>query len=106
MPVDDHSERLVVLGEHGHDLLRTHLGREGREPAQIAEESDDLAAALKNLAVALSEVSSFVHDNRASLTTNLDQLASVTGTVAKQRDALAIQPLEGLTAGRVSWVKP
>lgn len=56
---------------------------------QLDDERDDLAAALKNLAVALSEVSTFVHDNRAALTTNLDQLASVTGTVAKQRDALA-----------------
>ena len=56
---------------------------------QLDGERDDLAAALKNLAVALSEVSTFVHDNRAGLTTNLDQLASVTGTVAKQRDALA-----------------
>ena len=56
---------------------------------QLDGERDDLAAALKNLAVALSEVSSFVQDNRAGLTKNIDQLASVTGTVAKQRDALA-----------------
>jgi phospholipid/cholesterol/gamma-HCH transport system substrate-binding protein len=56
---------------------------------QLDGERDDLAAALKNLAVALSEVSSFVHDNRAGLTTNLKQLASVTGTIAEQRDALA-----------------
>ncbi|WP_270887428.1 MCE family protein [Pedococcus sp. 5OH_020] len=56
---------------------------------QLDGERDDLASALKNLAVALSEVSSFVHDNRAGVTTNLRQLASVTGTVAKQRDALA-----------------
>jgi phospholipid/cholesterol/gamma-HCH transport system substrate-binding protein len=56
---------------------------------QLEGERDDLSAALKNLAVALSEVSSFVHDNRAGLTTNLRQLASVTGTIAKQRDALA-----------------
>jgi phospholipid/cholesterol/gamma-HCH transport system substrate-binding protein len=56
---------------------------------QLDGERDDLAAALKNLAVALSEVSSFVQDNRAGITKNLDQLASVTGTVAKQRDALA-----------------
>jgi phospholipid/cholesterol/gamma-HCH transport system substrate-binding protein len=56
---------------------------------QLDGERDDLAAALKNLAVALSEVSTFVHDNRAGLTTSIDQLAAVTGTVAKQRDALA-----------------
>jgi phospholipid/cholesterol/gamma-HCH transport system substrate-binding protein len=56
---------------------------------QLDGERDDLAAALSNLAVALGEVSSFVHDNRAQLTTTLRQLASVTGTVAAQRDALA-----------------
>ena len=61
--------------------------------AQVSEqldgERDDLAAALKNLAIALSEVSTFVKDNRAGLTTDIGQLADVTGTVAKQRDALA-----------------
>ena len=56
---------------------------------QLDGERDDLAAALKNLAIALNEVSSFVHDNRAGVKTNVAQLASVTGTVAKQRDALA-----------------
>ena len=66
--------------------LNSHLASVS---VQLDGERDDLAAALKNLAVALSEVSSFVHDNRAGLTTNLKQLASVTGTVAKQRDALA-----------------
>jgi len=39
---------------------------------QLDGERDDLAAALKNLAVALNEVSSFVHDNRAGLTKNID----------------------------------
>jgi phospholipid/cholesterol/gamma-HCH transport system substrate-binding protein len=56
---------------------------------QLDAERGDLAAALANLGVALGEVGSFVHDNRALLTTNLRQLASVTGTVAAQRDALA-----------------
>jgi phospholipid/cholesterol/gamma-HCH transport system substrate-binding protein len=56
---------------------------------QLDAERDDLSAALANLAVALGEVSSFVHDNRAQLTGTLSRLASVTGTVAAQRDALA-----------------
>jgi phospholipid/cholesterol/gamma-HCH transport system substrate-binding protein len=56
---------------------------------QLAGERGDLAAALKNLAIALNETASFVHDNRAVLTTNLAQLASVTTTIARQRDALA-----------------
>lgn len=56
---------------------------------QLDGERDDLSAALKNLAIALNEVSTFVKDNRAGVRQNVDQLASVTGTVAKQRDALA-----------------
>lgn len=56
---------------------------------QLDGERDDLSAALKNLAIALNEVSTFVKDNRAGIKTNVDQLAAVTGTVAKQRDALA-----------------
>lgn len=56
---------------------------------QLDAERDDLAAALKNLAIALHEVSSFVHDNRSGIKANVDQLASVTSTVATQRDALA-----------------
>lgn len=56
---------------------------------QLDGERDDLSAALKNLAIALNEVSTFVKDNRTGIKQNVDQLASVTGTVAKQRDALA-----------------
>jgi phospholipid/cholesterol/gamma-HCH transport system substrate-binding protein len=56
---------------------------------QLAGERGDLGAALKNLAIALNETSTFVHDNRAVIRTNLDQLTSVTTTIARQRDALA-----------------
>jgi phospholipid/cholesterol/gamma-HCH transport system substrate-binding protein len=55
---------------------------------QLAGERGDLGAALKNLAIALNETSTFVHDNRAVLTTNISQLTSVTTTIARQRDAL------------------
>lgn len=56
---------------------------------QLDGERDDLQAALKNLAVALNEVSSFVKDNRAVLTTDVDQLTKLTTAVAAKRDALA-----------------
>ena len=56
---------------------------------QLAGERGDLGAALKNLAIALNETSTFVHDNRTVLKTNVDQLTSVTTTIARQRDALA-----------------
>ena len=56
---------------------------------QLAGERGDLGAALKNLAIALNETATFVHDNRAAIRTNLGQLTSVTTTIAHQRDALA-----------------
>lgn len=56
---------------------------------QLAGEKDDLALALKNLAVALGEVSTFVSDNRTVLKQDVGQLASVTGTIAADRDQLA-----------------
>jgi phospholipid/cholesterol/gamma-HCH transport system substrate-binding protein len=56
---------------------------------QLSGERDDLGAALQNLAVALGEVSTFVRDNRSTLTTDVSQLADVTTAVAKQKDAIA-----------------
>ncbi|GAB3595832.1 MCE family protein [Angustibacter peucedani] len=56
---------------------------------QLNGEKDDLGLALKNLAVALNEVSTFVADNRGALKTDVHQLASVTGTIAKDRNQLA-----------------
>lgn len=61
--------------------------------AQVADQLDaergDLGLALKNLAVALSEISTFVQDNRSVLRTDVASLASVTGTIAADRTALA-----------------
>lgn len=56
---------------------------------QLSGERGDLGAALQNLAVALQQVSSFVHDNRSVLTTDVSQLASVTTAVARQKNAIA-----------------
>ncbi|MGH8894769.1 MAG: MCE family protein [Actinomycetes bacterium] len=65
---------------------------------QLAAEREDLALALKHLAVALSEVASFVKENRKNLTTDIEGLADITGTLAKQKDAMA----EVLDAGPVA----
>ena len=65
---------------------------------QLAAEREELALALKNLAVALSEVASFVKGNRATLSNDIEGLADITGTLAKQKDALT----EVLEAGPVA----
>ncbi len=56
---------------------------------QLAGERDDLALALQNLAIALTEVSTFVQENRDVLTEDVAQLESVTASVASQQEALA-----------------
>jgi phospholipid/cholesterol/gamma-HCH transport system substrate-binding protein len=56
---------------------------------QLADERVSLAAALKNLAAALDQVTSFVRDNRAALRADVAGLAQVTGTLVRQRAALA-----------------
>ena len=52
-------------------------------------ERDDLAASLKNLGVAMREVSAFVRENRESLSENIEGLNAVSKILVKQRDALS-----------------
>jgi phospholipid/cholesterol/gamma-HCH transport system substrate-binding protein len=54
----------------------------------LADERGDLTEALSNLAVALKEVGSFVHDNKGALTTDLKGLTDISGVLAKNRTAL------------------
>ena len=55
---------------------------------QLAGERGELAMSLKNLAIALAEVASFVKENKANLTTDIKGLADITGTLAKQKNAM------------------
>jgi virulence factor Mce-like protein len=52
-------------------------------------ERDDLAAALRNLGVAMREVTSFVRENRDKLSENIEGLNVISQVLVKQRDALA-----------------
>jgi phospholipid/cholesterol/gamma-HCH transport system substrate-binding protein len=54
----------------------------------LADERQDLAAVLKNLSIAMTQVRGFVKDNRASLTRNISGLNKISKTLVKQRDAL------------------
>jgi len=55
----------------------------------LAGERGNLGRALQQLSVALGDVANFVAANRDSLSSNVAGLASITGTLAKQRAALA-----------------
>jgi phospholipid/cholesterol/gamma-HCH transport system substrate-binding protein len=54
----------------------------------LAGERQDLAAVLHDLSVALTQVRSFVKDNRASLTSNITGLNQISKILVKRRDAL------------------
>jgi virulence factor Mce-like protein len=55
----------------------------------LADERDDLAAAVQQLGIALGAVQQFINDNRAHLKTNVDKLATVTQVLVDQRAALS-----------------
>ena len=54
----------------------------------LADERDDLAEALRNLAVAMKAVSRFVRENREVLSSNIEGLNRVSKVLVKQRAAL------------------
>ena len=54
----------------------------------LSDERADLAAALRNLATAVTEVRTFVKDNRQSLSRNIKGLVKVTDILVRQRKAL------------------
>lgn len=56
---------------------------------QLAGERTELAAALRNLSIALAVVAKFVRDNKNDLTKNVAGLADVTNVLVQQRSALA-----------------
>jgi len=57
--------------------------------SQLAGERDDLQGALAALARAVGTVRSFVHDNKGLVKSDIEDLTSVLGAVAKEKDALA-----------------
>ncbi|MEQ4204984.1 MCE family protein [Actinopolymorpha sp. B9G3] len=65
---------------------------------QLAAERGDLQLALDHLAKALTEISTFVRDNRGELRANVDGLTELSKTLVKQQDALR----EALDVGPVA----
>jgi len=55
----------------------------------LADEREDLGAAVRQLGIALGAVQQFINDNRAHLKTNVDKLASITQVLVDQRAALS-----------------
>jgi phospholipid/cholesterol/gamma-HCH transport system substrate-binding protein len=56
--------------------------------SMLADERQELAASLKNLSIAMGQVSTFVKDNQASLSRNIKGLNKVAKILVRQRRAL------------------
>lgn len=54
----------------------------------LADERKDLADVLKNLSVAMTEIRSFVSENKDALSTNITELNEISKVFVKNRDAL------------------
>lgn len=69
--------------------VRKFNDRLAQVSAQLAGEKQELAAALRTLAVALGQVASFVRENRDLLVSNVEVLSEVTKVLVRQKQALA-----------------
>ncbi len=70
---------------------------------QLSGERVEINGALRQLARALSTVRSFVHDNKALLRKDIENLTGVVGSLAKEKDALAVVLEKGpLGAGNLA----
>ncbi len=82
-------ERFVSALEKNDQTVRQFNQSLAGAAEMLEGERDDLAASLKNLGVAMQQVSSFVRENRGALTENIEGLNAVSKILVKQRDALA-----------------
>jgi phospholipid/cholesterol/gamma-HCH transport system substrate-binding protein len=96
--LDDNKEELFGSAEALEGFIRTLAKNDGtvrqfnRSLATVSEmlagERDELAASLRNLAVAMKQVSGFVRENREILGSNIKGLNRVAKVLVKQRAAL------------------
>jgi phospholipid/cholesterol/gamma-HCH transport system substrate-binding protein len=90
-------ERFTAMLRDSDDHVRTAEIQLRDVAGFLADDRQELAAALNELATALLQVRDFIRDNRGRLESNVDKLASITETLLRQRasleEALDVAPL-------------
>lgn len=81
-------ERFVSALEENDRTVRDFNDSLAAASSVLEAERDDLAAALRNLGVAMEQVSSFVKENKNALSSNIKGLVRVSDILVRQRDAL------------------
>ena len=90
-------ERFTAMLRASDDQVRKAESQLRGVAGFLADDRQELAAALNELATALLQVRDFIRDNRGRLKSNVDKLASITETLLGQRasleEALDVAPL-------------
>ncbi|HEU4512225.1 MAG TPA: MCE family protein [Nocardioidaceae bacterium] len=81
-------ERFVAALAENDQTVRQFNESLAQAAGVLEGERDDLAASLRNLGIAMEQVSMFVRENREILGENIDGLNRVSKILVKQRDAL------------------
>jgi virulence factor Mce-like protein len=81
-------EKFIGTLANNDKIVRDFNASTAQVSTLLAEERHELAASLKNLAVAMTEVHGFVKENRALLTKNIDGLTKVSQILVKRRTEL------------------
>jgi virulence factor Mce-like protein len=85
----DNLRRFTTMLKDNDTQVRDAVGQLAQVSDFLAEDRQDLAAALNELATALAQVRTFISDNRARLKSNVDKLADVTRVLVRERASLA-----------------
>lgn len=84
----DNLSQFTTMLKQSDAVVREFNGRMAQVSEQLAAEGDELAAAVRNLARALADITVFVQANREELKQNVAALADLTGILVKQQRAL------------------
>ncbi|MEU0717287.1 MCE family protein [Streptomyces lavendulocolor] len=84
-----HLQSFTTMLKDNDGDVRTAEQRLAAVTGFLAEDKENLGAALKELGTALAQVKTFIEDNRASLKKNVDLLVPLTRTLVDQRASLA-----------------
>jgi phospholipid/cholesterol/gamma-HCH transport system substrate-binding protein len=76
---------MLASNDGGIRALNANLSKVG---TQLADERQDLGAALANLSTALKLVATFVKDNRTRLTSDIHKATTVTNVLSKEKEAI------------------
>ena len=81
-------DRFVNALEENDQTVRDFNDSLAAASGVLEDEREELAAALRNLGVAMEEVSTFVAENEEALSSNIKGLVKLTDVLVRQRDAL------------------